>query len=168
MADFVQTTVNKTAVRDLAVPIADVTSFNNLVQSVIDDNPFGCVGYTGADGQPVAPVVRNREHYTAKVNFIDGEGKRVGTVSLQSPTIAAFEANAAEVLANAALEAAMGGEAVRNGPGETYYAQLKCHDPSGDDYYVTFTRKTVRISSYQDDAIRTAVETWADDVATLD
>ena len=62
MADFVQTTVNKTAVRDLAVPIADVTSFNNLVQSVIDDNPFGCVGYTGSDGQPVAAVVRNREH----------------------------------------------------------------------------------------------------------
>jgi len=168
MADFVQTTVNKTAVRDLAVPIADVTSFNNLVQTVIDDNPFGCVGYTGADGQPVAAVVRNREHYTAKVNFIDGEGKRVGNVSLQSPTIAAFEANAAEVLANAALEAAMGGEAVRNGPGETYYCQLKCHDPSGDDYYVTFTRKTVRISSYQDDAIRSMVETWADAVATLD
>ena len=115
---------------DLAVPIADVTSFNNLVQAVIDDNPFGCVGYTGADGQPVAAVVRNREHYTAKVNFLDGEGKRVGNVSLQSPSIAAFEANAAEALANAALAAAMGGEAVRNGPGETYYCQLKCHDPS--------------------------------------
>ena len=42
------------------------------------------------------------------------------------------------------------------------------HDPSGNDYYVTFTRKTVRISSYQDDAIRTAVETWADAVASLD
>ncbi|KAF5045243.1 hypothetical protein DSECCO2_483300 [anaerobic digester metagenome] len=168
MADFVQTTVNKTALRNLAVPIADVTSFNNLVQAVIDDNPFGCVGYTGADGQPVAAVVRNREHYTAKVNFLDGEGKRVGTVSIQSPTIAAFEANAAEVMDNAALATAMGGEAVRNGPGETYYAQLKCHDPSGDDYYVTFTRKTVRISSYQDDAIRTAVETWADAVASLD
>ncbi len=116
MADFVQTTVNKTAVRDLAVPIASVTSFNNLIQSVIDDNPFGCVGYTGADGQPVAAVVRNREHYTAKVNFLNGEGKRVGTVSIQSPTIAAFEANAAEVMGNAALEAAMGGEAVRNAP----------------------------------------------------
>ena len=167
MADFVQKTVNKTAVRDLVVPIADVTSFDNLVGTVIADNPFGCVGYTGADGEPVAAVVRNREHYTAKVDFLDGEGKRVGTVSLQSPTIAAFEANAAEVLANAALAAAMGGEAVRNGPGETYYAQLRCHDPSGDDYYVTFTRKTVRISSYQDDAIRDAVETWADAVATL-
>ena len=107
MADFVQKTVNKSAVRDLAVPIATITSFNNLVQSVIDDNPFGCVGYTGADGQAVDPIVRNREHYTAKVNFLDGEGKRVGTVSLNLPTIAAFEANAAEVLANTALATAM-------------------------------------------------------------
>ncbi len=39
MADFVQKTVNKTAVRDLAVPIADVTSFDNLIEIVIDDNP---------------------------------------------------------------------------------------------------------------------------------
>ena len=169
MADFVQKTVNKTAVRDLAVPIATVTSFNNLIESVIADNPFGCVGYTGSDGQPVAAVIRNREHYTAKVNFIDvATGKRVGTVSLQSPSIAAFNANAAEVLANTALAAAMGGVAERNFGGESYYAQLKCHDPTGDDYYVTFTRKTVRVSSYQDDAIKAAVETWADDVPELD
>jgi len=168
MADFVQKTVNKTAVRDLTIPIADVTSFDNLIESVIEDNPFGCVGYTGSGGVPVPAVVRNREHYTAKVDFIDEEtGKRVGTVSLQSPTIAAFNANAAAVMGNAALATAMGGVAERNYAGETYYAQLKCHDPSGDDYYVTFTRKTVRISSYQDDAIRNTVETWADAVAAL-
>ena len=103
------------------------------------------------------------------MNFVDEQtGKRLGTVSLQSPTIAAYEANAAEVLDNAALATAMGAtDALRNGPGETYYAQLKCHDPSGDDYYVTFTRTTVRLSSYQDDAIRTAVETWADAVPAL-
>ena len=71
-------------------------------------------------------------------------------------------------MGNTALATAMGGTAVRNSPGETYYAQLRCHDPSGDDYYVTFTRKTVRLSSYQDDAIRDAVETWADAVASLD
>ena len=168
MADFVQKTVNKSAVRDLAVPIADVTSFNALIETVIDDNPFGCVGYTGSDGQPVAAVVRNREHYTAKVDFIDEDtGKRVGTVSLQSPSIAAFNANAAEALANTALATAMGGVAERDNARESYYAQLKCHDPSGYDYYVTFTRKTVRISSYQDDTIRTAVETWADAVPAL-
>ena len=59
-------------------------------------------------------------------------------------------------------------DALRDAPGETYYAQLKCHDPSGDDYYVTFTRRTVRISSYQDDAIKDAVETWADTAGALD
>ncbi len=103
VADLVQKTVNKTAVWDLAIPIADAVSFDNFILSVIDDNPFGCVGYTGADGQPVPAVVRNCEHYTAKVNFVDGEGKRVGTVSLQFPTIAAFEMNAAEALAAAML-----------------------------------------------------------------
>jgi hypothetical protein len=167
MADFIQTTVNKTALRDLTVPIADVTSFNTLIESVIADNPFGCVGYTTKAGETVPPIIKNREHYTAKVNFVNGEGKKVGTVSLQSPTIAAFEANAAEVMDNAALATAMGGVAERNFTGESYYAQLKCHDPSGDDYYVTFTRRTVRLSSYQDDAIRDAVETWADEVPEL-
>ncbi len=135
MADFVQKTVNKSAVRNLTVPIATVTAFNNLIQAVIDDNPFGCVGYTGSDGVAVPAVVRNREHYTAKVDFIDEEtGKRVGNISLQSPTIAAFNANAAEALANAALATAMGGDAERDFAGETYYCQLKCHDPSGDSH----------------------------------
>jgi len=36
------------------------------------------------------------------------------------------------------------------------------------DSYVTFTRKTVRVSSYQDDAIKGKVETWADAVPKLD
>jgi len=52
MADFVQKTVNKTAVRDLAVPIANVTSFNNLIESVIADNPFGCVGIPAPMASP--------------------------------------------------------------------------------------------------------------------
>jgi len=130
---------------------------------VLDDNPFGCVEYTTRDGQTIAGVVRNREHYTAKVNFLNDAGKRVGTVSIQSPTIAAFEANAAEVLGNAAIKTAMGAtDVVRDSSRETYYCQLKCHDPSGEDYYVTFP-----ISSYQDDAIRDRVESWADAVAAL-
>ena len=61
MAGFVQKTVNKTAVRDLTVPIAD--------------NPFGCVGYTA---KAIALVIRNREHYTARVNFVNSAGQAVG------------------------------------------------------------------------------------------
>jgi hypothetical protein len=34
-------------------------------------------------------------------------------------------------MGNAALATAMGGVAERNFAGETYYAQLKCHNPSG-------------------------------------
>ena len=45
MADFVQNTNVKSAVRILANPIADINAFNTIVQSVITSNPFGCVSY---------------------------------------------------------------------------------------------------------------------------
>ena len=45
-------------------------------------------------------------------------------VSLQSPMIAALEANATEALANTALKAAMGGEAFRDTAKEIYCCQL--------------------------------------------
>jgi hypothetical protein len=172
MADFNQTSINKTAVRELAVPLDDVTMFDGLVERFITDNPAGCVGYTNREGEAVPAIFRNREHYTAKVKFVvdDGSlnGKRVGIVSAQSPSIAAYEANATEIYNNAALETAMGGTAHRDFGSETYYCQLKCHDPTGDDYYVTFTRKTVRISSFQDDTIKDALETWADAIDELE
>ncbi len=40
MADFVQSSQSKNAVRELATPIASVSAFNLIVQSVITDNPF--------------------------------------------------------------------------------------------------------------------------------
>ena len=43
----------------------------------------------------------------------------------------------------------------------------KCHDANSEIYYVTFSRDTVRITSYQNDSIRTTVETWADSVPAL-
>ena len=45
MGDFTQTNVAKSAVRELAVPIADVTAFNTLIQSILTTNPFGCTAY---------------------------------------------------------------------------------------------------------------------------
>jgi hypothetical protein len=43
MADFVQNSETKNAVRELTSPIPDVATFNTIVQSVITDNPFGCI-----------------------------------------------------------------------------------------------------------------------------
>ncbi len=76
-------------------------------------------------------------------------------------------AAATELMGNAALEAAMGGDVVRDAAGDTYSCRFKCRDPSGEIYYVTFSRDAVRITSYQNDAIRTTVETWADGVPAL-
>ncbi len=168
MADFVQKTVNMSALRELTTQIASIEEFDDLIEMVIDDNPFGCASHTGRDGIEIPAIYRSREHYTGRVNFVDEETeKKVGVISIQSPSIAAFNANLATVMGSAALATSMGGEAVRDFAHESYYCQLKCHDPAGDDYYVTFTRKTVRLSSYQDDGVREAVEEWADDVPAL-
>jgi isocitrate/isopropylmalate dehydrogenase len=45
MADFVQDSQNKIAVREPANPIAIVTASNLIFQSVITDKPFACVEY---------------------------------------------------------------------------------------------------------------------------
>jgi len=44
---------------------------------------------------------------------------------------------------------------------------LKCHDPNGELYNVTFSRDRVTVQSYSDDAILAKVETWADTVPAL-
>ena len=110
---------------------------------------------------------KNREYYTARINYEDLDAKTVGYVTARAPGVAAFEAVAAGILADAALATAMGGTAVRDVGRESYSCQLKCRDPSGETYYVTFGRDSVRITSYEDEAIRTAVEAWADTVPAL-
>ncbi len=55
MADFVEKTVNKTAIRDLAIPIPNVEAFNTIIESIIDDNPFDCIGYVKDGVEMPAP-----------------------------------------------------------------------------------------------------------------
>jgi WD40 repeat protein len=56
---------------------------------------------------------------------------------------------------------------VRDVETEAFSATLRCHDPNGELYNLTFSRDRVTLQSYSDDAIRTKVETWADTVAAL-
>lgn len=90
MADFVQSTVTKSAVRELADPIADVATFNTIVQSVIDDNPFACVAYMTA-GENHNPVEKTKEAYPAKIFYQDTDAKTVGSHSDKFNTIAALQ-----------------------------------------------------------------------------
>jgi hypothetical protein len=166
MADFVQSTVTKSAVRELASPIADVATFNSIVQSVITGNPFACVSYMTA-GQTHNPVEKTREGYMVKIIYQDTDAKTVGSLSDRFVTIAGFNAGATAILADTALSTAHGGTAVRDSDNESYSATLKCHDPNGEIFMVTISRGQVSLTSYSDDSIRTKVETWADTVAAL-
>jgi hypothetical protein len=166
MADFVQKTTVKTAVRVLANPIEDVAAFNTIVQSVLTGNPFACVAYMTA-GVTHDPVEKTKENYTVKIIYQDSDAKTVGNDSGRFNTIAGFNAGATALLASAALTTAHTGTPVRDLDNETYSATVKCHDPNGELYMVTFSRESVSLTSYSDDSIRTKVETWADTVSAL-
>ena len=166
MADFVQSSETKSAIRELASPIEDVTTFNSIVQGVITDNPFACVSYMTA-GVTHDPVEKTKESYAVKIIYQDSDAKVVGNLSDKFSTIAGFNAGATAILADAALTTAHGGTPVRDTDNETFSATLKCHDPNGELYMVNFSRGRVTLTSYADEAIRTRVETWADTVAAL-
>jgi len=166
MADFVEKTTVKTAVRVLANPVADVAAFNTIVESVLTGNPFACVAYRTAGASHPA-VEKTKESYVAKILYQDSDAKVVGNDSARFSTIAGFTAGAAALLASAPLATAHAGTPVRDLDNETYSATIKCHDPNGELYMVNFSRDSVSLTSYSDDAIRTKVETWADTVPAL-
>lgn len=166
MGDFVQHTEVKSAVRALANPIEDIAAFDALVQSVITENPFGCVSYLSA-GITHAPVEKTKGAYTVRIIYQDNEAKVVGNNRAQFDTVAGFNTGATALLADTALATAHRGTAARDFDSETFLATLRCHDPNGELYDLTFTRGKVTLSSYEDDAIRAKVETWADTVPAL-
>jgi len=167
MADFTQNTNVKSAARKLAEPITDIDAFNAIVQSVILNNPFGCVSYMSS-GASHPPVEKIREAYTARIVYQDSDAKTIGRGAETYSTITGFNAGIAAVLANTANTTAHGGTPAHNADADSYSATLKCHDPTGEMFYVNFSRQQVTISSYEDDGIRTRIETWADGVPALE
>ena len=131
MANFVQSGVVKTAVRELAAPIADVAAFAEVVDDVLENNPFGCTAYqVGTESH--AAVEKTREAYTGRVVYGNNEAETVGQVSVKCPTVAAYTANVATVLATAALATAMGGTAAHVTDDDSFSATVRCHGANGE------------------------------------
>ncbi|QYZ78636.1 hypothetical protein E2N92_03950 [Methanofollis formosanus] len=166
MADFVLSTTNKTSVRKLTAPIVDAATFNGIIEDILTNNPWGCTPWEGS-GVSHPAVEKAAEAYTARIVYEDEFGDVLGNASARAPDLAGFNAAKTELLGNAALETAVGGTAVADSGRESYACRLRCHDANGEVYFVAFTRTSVRISSYEDDAISDAIETWADGVAAL-
>ena len=167
MADFVTTTTNKTAVRELATPIGNLAGFSALIESVLLDNPWECTDYT-VSGTPVDGVTKAKEYYSGKVVYTDAAtGKAVGNVTVKAPTSSGFTGSVATVLADADIATDMGGIASHDSSQDRFSCSLKCHDENGELYYVTFARDRIRVTSYEDAAILTIIETWADTLPAL-
>ena len=168
MADFVEKSVVKTATRELAAPIADIATFDSIVQDVLTNNPWGCTPYVSGsvshDG-----VEKGTEGYTAKFLFEDLQADEVGNLSAKAEGVAAYNGSITAILADTALATAMGGDCLRRDGGndDSFSCTLKCHDANGELYNVKFTREYVTISSYESDSIMTTIETWADTVPEL-
>ena len=166
MADFVSKSVTKSAERKLTTPIDSIANFQTLVSDFITNNPLGCVSYTSG-GQTIAGVVRGTEYYSGKVVYEDALAKTVGSISVKAPTMAAFNTDIVTILAETTLRTAMGGSPSHDSSEDNFSCGVKCHHSNGENFSITFKRDSVVVSSYEADAILTAVETWADTVTAL-
>jgi hypothetical protein len=167
MADFVQSNETKNAVRELAAPISDVTTFDDIVQQVISTNPFGCVPYMTA-GTTHPGVEKTRERYTARFVYQDTGAATRGNGNHSFDTVAGYNTGIGILNGGVpALDSAHNGTPAHDPADDSFTATLRCHDPNGELYNVTFSRTRVTVQSYSDNAILAKVEAWADTVPAL-
>lgn len=166
MPDFRPRPGTKRSYRTLKNPIPDITAFNAIIQSLVYQNPLGCTSYN-ARRKHYPPVQKVREMYTAKFEYRNERGKRIGTTIEMYDTVEGYETGISAVIANMANRASHRGMPKHLPARDLFSVMLKCYDPSGELYFLSIARNRITISSYTDDAIRKRVEEWTDSVPAL-
>lgn len=154
------------AMHELKHPIRDIAAFSAVVQAIPTGNPLSCTSYytTKKNFPPIMPV---RERYTAKFVYLDRNGKQVGTSSEVYDSLEGYETGIASMITNMANIASHRGKVKHIRESDLFSVTLKCHDPSGEIYFLSLARDKITVSSYTNDAIRKRVEGWADSVPEL-
>ena len=166
MADFVSKSTVKSAERILATPFANKAALNTLIGDILVDNPWGCTSYVSG-GENLPAVLKSSEYYSGTIIYENNDGKQIGRISVKSQSSAGFDTTVTNVLANEALETAMGGTGSHDSSEDGFSITLKCHAANGELYNVTFKRDKVSVTSYESDAILTTIETWEDTIPSL-
>lgn len=166
MTEFKVKPGTKRSYRRLKTPIADIAAFNTLVRSLVFNNPLGCTSYN-AHLRTYPPIQKVREMYTAKFEYRNEKGKRIGTTIEMYDSVEGYETGISAVIANVANREAHRGKVKRLPAADLFSVMLKCHDPGGDLYYLNIARDRITLTSYSDDAIRERVEAWAGSVPEL-
>ena len=112
-------------------------------------------------------VEKTREAYTVRIVYQDTEAATAGTGTHRFNSVAGYTAGATALMAAADLTTAHAGTPAHDEGNDSFSATVRCHDPNGELYNVTFSRGRVTLGSYSDNAILAKVETWADTVAAL-
>ena len=167
--DFTSTSVVKSAKRTFTAPITEAQTFDEAIAALsAEENPLGATDYMTA-GETISGVTTTSEYYKATIEYTSPLGDTLGTIVVDAPTRAAYDDIIAELLAATTITQAYGSDASanRNSAKDSWNVRLKIHDPTGEIYYLAFTRKDLKISSYESDDILAKVDTWADGVAAL-
>ncbi len=159
MAHFNTRPGTKSAVHRLKKPVPDIAAFDAVARALVRENPLGCTAYqTVRRHRP--PLEKVREMHTAKFVYLDTTGKKIGTGQDTYSTVEGYEYGVAAVLSNMANVAAHKGM-VRHVPGLDLFSVIfRCHDPNGENYFLSLARDRVTVASYEDDAILRRVRHW--------
>ena len=151
--DFTPTSVVKRAKRTYTAPITDAQTFDNAIADLkSEDNPLGATDYMTA-GETIPGVSTASEYYKATIEYTDTLGETLGTIVITAPTRTAYDDIIAELLAATAITQAYGSDTAtnRNTAKDSWNVRLKIHDPTGEIYYLSFTRKALKITPYEND-----------------
>lgn len=166
MPDFRPKPNTMRSYRRLKTPIADIAAFTTIVRSLVFTNPLGCTSYN-THRRTYPPIQKVREMYTAKFEYRNEKGKRIGTTIEMYDSTEGYETGISAVIANVANREAHRGKVKHLPSADLFSVMLKCHDPNNELYYLNIARDRMTLTSYTDDAIRKKVEKWVDGVPEL-
>lgn len=166
MPDFRPRPGTTTTTYRLATPLPDISAFSAIVRRLVYDNPLGCTRFAiRRKGYP--PVRKVREMYTAKFEYRNERGKRIGSTIEMYDSVEGYETGIAAVISNMANIASHRGKPKHLPEKDLFSVMLQCHDPSGELFYLNLARDRFSLSSYRDERIRERVEAWVRGVPEL-
>jgi len=151
----------------LKAPVPDIETFNAIVRSLMFGNPLGCTSYH-ARLRNHPPIQKVREMYTAKFEYRNAKGKRIGTTIEMYDSTDGYETGISAVIANMANREAHRGKVKHLPAADLFSVMLKCHDPGDGLYFLNIARDRITLTSYSDDQIRKKVEAWTDGIPALE
>ena len=157
MTDFTQTAVSMSAKRELTEPITDLTAFENIVASLINDET---IGLTKKETGSIS--------YTAKITYFNAAGDEAGKISLTAPSKTAYEDGISLLKGTEAAETigGVGASASEEADKALWNTRISC--AIGDDTFnVSLNRDSIVITGYAKAETLEAIENWADTVDAL-